>query len=199
MLRVCQRDEYWFKTLKTGWYFSRVKRSEGVLWREHREIYNGSWPERASHSSMRVARRSNVLLGMSESEACDMSGRSIFIDDQSSGVPTTVLLQSLQTDDSSIGTCKFPVVVRSVLANSDIVAMISGGIMRMNGLWVRFMFRFSSHRFIFSLAMASSRFASSMQELQGELLEHEMLHSAPCRSPTVTSELSQCLQTIVPK
>jgi hypothetical protein len=126
-----------------------------------------------------------------------MDGRSIFIDDQSCGVPTTVVLQSLQTDDSSIGAGKLPMIVKSVFANPDILAMISGGIMRMNGLWLRFMFRLITHRFISSLAMAFSRFASFMQSLQGELLEHEML--TPCsRSSTVTSELSkpQCLQII---
>ena len=144
---------------------------------------------------MRVARCSNPLLTLSE--FCDsMDGKSIFIDDQSSGVPTTVLLQSLQTDDSSIGAGSLPMIVKSMFANPDIVAMISGGIMRMNGLWLRFMFRLISHRLIFNLAMASSRFASSKQDLQGELLEHEMLHSTPSISSTVMSELSQCLQTI---
>ena len=122
-----------------------------------------------------------------------MDGKSIFIDDQSSGVPTTVLLQSLQTDDSSIAAGNRPMIVKSVFANLDIVAMISGGIIRLNGLWIRFMFRLSSHRFILCLAMAFSRFTSSTQDLQGEVLEHE---STPSRSSTVTSELSQYLQTI---
>ena len=133
MSRVCQRDEDWFKILKLGRYFSTVKGYVGISLAspEHREIYNGSWPERVSHLSMKVARRSDVLLIMSEVMPL-RGGRSIFI--ESCGVPTTVLLQSLQTDDSSIGTGKLPVIVKSVLANPDIVAMISGGIMRMNGL-----------------------------------------------------------------
>ena len=142
---------------------------------------------------MKVARRSNAVL-LSLSEFCDsMDGKSIFIDDQSSGVPTTILLQSLQTDDSSIGAGNLPIIVKSVFANLDIVAMISGGILRMNGLWLWFMFRLSSYRFIISLAMASSTFASSKQDLQGDLLEHEMLHSTPSISSAVTSELSQYL------
>ena len=64
----------------------------------------------------------------------DDSLRSIFIDDQISGVPTRALLQSLQTDDSSIGVGKLSTIVKSVFANPDILAMISGGIVRMNGL-----------------------------------------------------------------
>ena len=147
---------------------------------------------------MNDARRgnSNVFLTMSLPN-CDMDGRLIFIDDQSSGVPITAFLQSVQTDDSSIGEGNLPMIVNSVFANPDIVEMISGG-MRMNGLCLRFTFRLSSHRFIFSLAMAFSRSASSMQRLQGELLEHELLCSASCTSSTVTSESStpQCLQII---
>ena len=54
--------------------------------------------------------------------------RSIFINDQRSGVPTTVLLQSVQTDDSSVGAGDLPMILKSVFANPDIVAMISGGI-----------------------------------------------------------------------
>src|SRR5882762_5340794 len=101
MLRLCQRNEYLFKILKIGRYSSRVtpERSKEVLWR--REIYNGRRPERASHSSMKVARRSIVLLYM--------DGKSIFIDDQRCGVVTTALLQSLQIDESSIGTGSLPV------------------------------------------------------------------------------------------
>ena len=68
-------------------------------------------------------RKSDVLLVRVASD-----GRSIFIDDQSSGVPTTVLLQSVQTDDSSIGAGDLPMILKSVFANPDIVAMISGGI-----------------------------------------------------------------------
>ena len=78
---------------------------------------------------MKVARRSILLLGM-----CDKDGKLIVIDDQSCGVPTTILLQSLQTDDSSIGAGNLPMSVKSVFANPDIVAMISGGILRRNGL-----------------------------------------------------------------
>jgi hypothetical protein len=82
---------------------------------------------------MKVARRSNVLQAMPE--VCDMDGRSIFIDDQSSGVPTTALLQSLETDDSSIASGKLlSMTVKSLFANPNILAMISGGIKRMNGL-----------------------------------------------------------------
>ena len=128
-----------------------------------------------------------------------MDGRSIFIDDQSCGVPTTALLQSLQTDDSSIsiGLGRLPVIVKSVLASPDIVAMISEGIMRMNGLCLRFMSRLSSHCFISSLAMVFSRFSSSMKRFLGELLEDDMMSSTPCtRSSTITPELSQCLQII---
>ena len=114
-----------------------------------------------------------------------MAGKSIFIDDQRCGAATTALLQSLQIDESSIGTGSLPVILESVSAKRDIVAMISGGIMRMKGLCPRFMSRWSSHRFIFRLAMAFSIFASSMQRLQGELLEHETLHSTPCTSSTL--------------
>ena len=96
-------------------------------------------------------------------------------------------------------------IVKSVfaLANPDILAMISGGIKRMKGLWLRFMFRLRSYRFMSSsyrimssLSMAFSRFSSSTQGLQDELLEREVIHSTPCRSLTVTSELSQYLQII---
>jgi hypothetical protein len=60
-----------------------------------------------------------------------MDGRSIFIDDHSSGVPTMALCQSLQTDDSSIASGKLPsMTVKSLFANPDIPAMISGGIKR---------------------------------------------------------------------
>jgi hypothetical protein len=110
-------------------------------------------------------------------EVFDTDGRSIFIDDQSCGVSTTALLQSLQTDDSSITAGKLPMNVTSVFANSDILAMISGGIKRMKWLWLLFMFRLSSHCFNLSLAMVFPRFSSSVQRLQGELLEHEMLPS----------------------
>ena len=134
---------------------------------------------------MKVARCSNVP--MSEVRD-DMCGRLIFIDDQSSGDPTTALLQSLQTEDSSIGAGKLPMIAKSVFVNPDILAMISGGIKRMNGLWLRFTFRLSSYCFILSLAMAFSRFATSTQNLQGEPLEHEMLPSMPCRSSMITSE-----------
>ena len=68
-------------------------------------------------------RKSDVVLVRVASD-----GRSIFNDDQSSGVPTTVLLQSVQTDDSSIGAGDLPMILKSVFANPDIVAMISGGI-----------------------------------------------------------------------
>jgi hypothetical protein len=95
-----------------------------------------------------------MLLAMSD--FCDMDGRSIFIDVQKCGVSTTALLQSLQTDDSSITAAKLPILLKSMLANSDILAMASGGIKRMNGLWLRFMFRLSSDRLIVSLAMAFS-------------------------------------------
>ena len=143
---------------------------------------------------MKVARRSIALLPVY------MDGRSIFIDDQRCGVPTTAVLQSLQTDDSIIGVGRhLSVIVKSVFANPDIAAIISGGIMRMNGLCLRLMFRLSSHRFISSLAMAFSRFASSMQRLQGALMEHEMSNSMPCSgSSTVRSGLStpQFLQII---
>ena len=122
-----------------------------------------------------------------------MDGRSIFIDDQSSGVPTTALLQSLQTDDSSIASGKLPITVKLVIANPDILAMISGGIKRMKGLWTRFMFRLSSYCFISSMAMVFSRFSTSTQDLQGELLEHEMLLLTRCGSSTVTP---QCLHII---
>ena len=47
--------------------------------------------------------------------------------------------------------------------------------MRMNGLWVRFMFRLSSDRFISSLAMNFSRCASSVHGSQGDLLLREMV------------------------
>ena len=48
-----------------------------------------------------------------------MDGRSIFMDVQSSGVRTTALLQSLQTDDSSIASGKLPIIVMLVIANLD--------------------------------------------------------------------------------
>ena len=116
-----------------------------------------------------------------------MDGRLIFIDDQSSGVPTTALLQSLQTDDSSIPSDNLPLIVKSVIANPDIFAMISGGIKRMKGLLITFMFRLSSYCSIFSLTMAFSRSSNSRQDLQGELFEeHETLLLTPCGSSTVT-------------
>ena len=123
-----------------------------------------------------------------------MDGRSIFIDDQSSGVSTTVFLQSVQTDDSSKGSGKLPTIVKSVFANSDILAMISGGIMRMKGLWIRFIFCMSLDRFISSLDRA---FASSKQDLQVELSEDEseMLTSTPCSSSTVTPQCSQIISS----
>lgn len=73
-------------------------------------------------------------------------------------------------------------IVKSVFVYPDIFAMISGGIMRMNGLWVRFMFRFSSDRFFSSSTMNFSRFASSMHGSQGDLLVREKLHSTSRRS-----------------
>ena len=140
---------------------------------------------------MKVDKRGRVLLAMSDS--CDMDGRSIFIDDQISGVSTTVFLQTLQTDDSSKASGKLPTIVKSVFANSDILAMIFGGIMRMNGLWIRFIFCLSSDRFISSLARA---FANSKQDSQVELSEHdsEMLTSTPCRSSTVTPQYLQIIR-----
>ena len=54
-------------------------------------------------------RKSDVVLVRVASD-----GRSIFIDDQSSGVPTTVLLQSVQTDDSSTGASDLPMILKSV-------------------------------------------------------------------------------------
>lgn len=65
--------------------------------------------------------------------------------------------------------------------------------MRMNGLWIRFIFRLSLDRSSSSPAMA---FASSEQDLQAELLEHEMLPSSPFRLSTVTVR-PQCLQIII--
>ena len=115
-----------------------------------------------------------------------MDGRSIFIDDQSSGVPTTALLQSLQTDDSSIPSDNLPLIVKSAITNPDIFAMISGGIKRMKGLLITFMFRLSSCCSIFNLAMALSRSSISTQDLQGELFEHETPLLTPCGSSTVT-------------
>ena len=49
--------------------------------------------------------------------------------------------QSLQIDDSSIGVGNLRTILKLTFANREIVAVISGGIMRMNGLWLRFMFR----------------------------------------------------------
>jgi hypothetical protein len=131
-------------------------------------------------------------------EVSDMDGKLILIDVQSRGVPITVCLQSLQTEDSSIGAGKLPMIVKLVLVNPDILAMISGGIMRIKGLWVRFLFRFSSNRFVPSLVMSVSRFASSSHRLQGELLGPKMPHSRSCRSMVVESESSapQSLQLI---
>ena len=107
--------------------------------------------------------------------------KSIFIDDQSCGVPTTIRLQSLQMDDRSIGVGKnLPKTVMLVFVNPDIFAMISEGIMRMKGLWTRFTFRLSSNCFFSILAMNFSRLSSSLHSLQGELLESEMLHSTSC-------------------
>jgi hypothetical protein len=59
---------------------------------------------------------------------------------------TRVAVFQLQfaSSHSSIGAGKLPMIVKLVLVNPDILAMISGGIMRMNRLWVRFMFCFSS-------------------------------------------------------
>ena len=55
--------------------------------------------------------------------------------DQSCSVLTTVYLQSLQTDDSlSTGAGKIPTIVKSVFVNPDILAMVSGAIMRMKEL-----------------------------------------------------------------
>ena len=42
--------------------------------------------------------------------------------------------------------------MKSVFANSEIIVMISGGIMRMNGLGARFMLRLSSARLFFESA-----------------------------------------------
>ena len=123
-----------------------------------------------------------------------MDGRLIFIDDQSSGVPTTALLQSLQTDDSTIASGKLLLIVKSVIANPEIATMISEGIKRINELCLRFLFRLKSLCLIFSLVMAFSRFASSVKRSLGKLLEHEMVSSTPCRSSTVTPEFSLCLQ-----
>ena len=75
--------------------------------------------------------------------------------------------QSLQIDDSSIGVGNLRTILKLTFANREIVAVISGGTMRMNGLWLRFMFRLTSHFPILSLPMASSRFASSMRGLRG--------------------------------
>ena len=72
---------------------------------------------------MRVAKRGRLLLRLAMSDVCDMDARLIFIDDQSSGVSTTVFLQKLQTDDSSKASGKLPMIVKLVFANSDILAM----------------------------------------------------------------------------
>ena len=100
---------------------------------------------------MKAARQRNVVDVM-----CMVFGiqGEVLTDDQSCGVPTTILLQSLQMDDRSTGVGKnLPKIVRLVFANPDIFAMISSGTMRMKGLWAWFMFRLSWYRFISVQAM----------------------------------------------
>ena len=128
---------------------------------------------------MKVVKQSSSLSAM-------YSYRLIFIDDHSCGVPTTVRLQSLQTDDSSIQAGKLRMIVKLVFANSDILAMISGGIMRMNGLWTWLISRLSSARFFSSLA-------SSLHRLQEVLFGDEILQSTFCGAATESLEVSQCL------
>ena len=104
-----------FKILKIMRNFPRVMKS-GI---SSPEICNGSRPERDNHSSMKAARRRNVVYVM-----CKVFGKykSIFIiDDQSWSVPTTICLQSLRMDDRSIGAGKnLPKIVRWLLLFSQI-------------------------------------------------------------------------------
>ena len=54
------------KSWKLGDSEGKVYEIQGNLGSERRDKFNGSWPERPSHSSMKVARRDNMLVALLE-------------------------------------------------------------------------------------------------------------------------------------